>query len=82
MYKTGKVIAQLFGVYELVGLSRWEAISSHMKKAFGFPKAFAFTMVEQKLLTANTIYVNSVEIKLTRSWLAVITFCESPDNKS
>lgn len=53
-----------------------------MKKAFGFPKAFAFTMVEQKLLTANTIYVNSVEIKLTRSWLAVITFCESPDNKS
>ena len=42
----------------------------------------AFTMVEQKLLTANTIYANSVEIKLTRSWLAVITFCESPDNKS
>lgn len=53
-----------------------------MKKAFGIPKAFAFTMVEQKLLTANTIYANSVEIKLTRNWLAVITFCESPNKKS
>ena len=41
-----------------------------------------FTMVEQKLLTANTIYANSVEIKLTRNWLAVITFCESPNKKS
>lgn len=39
-------------------------------------------MVEQKLLTANTIYANSVEIKLTRNWLAVITFCESPNKKS
>lgn len=53
-----------------------------MKKASGFPKTFAFTMVEQKLLTANTIYANSVEIKLTRNWLAVITFCESPNKKS
>ena len=40
------------------------------------------TRVEQKLLTANTIYANSVEIKLTRNWLAVITFCESPNKKS
>ena len=30
----------------------------------------------------ETIYANSVEIKLTRNWLAVITFCESPNKKS
>lgn len=40
------------------------------------------TLVEQKLLTANTIYANSVEIKLTRNWIAVITFCESSNKKS
>lgn len=53
-----------------------------MKKGLRNSEAFAFTMVEQKLLTANTIYANSVEIKLTRNWLAVITFCESPNKKS
>lgn len=52
-----------------------------MKKAFGIPKAFAFTMVEQKILTANTIYANSVEIKVTRNWFAIVTFCES-NNKN
>ena len=52
------------------------------EKSLRFPEGFAFTMVEQKLLTANTIYANSVEIKLTRNWLAVITFCESPNKKS
>lgn len=52
------------------------------EKSLRFPGGFAFTVVEQKLLTANTIYANSVEIKLTRNWLAVITFCESPNKKS
>lgn len=52
-----------------------------MKKAFGIPKAFAFTMVEQKPLTANTIYANSVEIKVTRNWFAIVTFCESNNKK-
>lgn len=37
-------------------------------------------VVEQKLLTANTICANSVEIKVTRSWFAVVTICE-PNNK-
>lgn len=37
-------------------------------------------VVEQKLLTANTVYVNSVEIKVTRSWFAVVAICE-PNNK-
>ena len=41
----------------------------------------AFTMVEQRLLTANTIYANSVEIKVTRNWFAVVTFCESNNKK-
>lgn len=37
--------------------------------------------VEQKILTANTIYANSVEIKVTRNWFAIVTFCES-NNKN
>ena len=56
--------------------------SIDMKKGPNLRWSLIQCRVEQKLLTANTIYVNSVEIKLTRSWLAVITFCESPDNKS
>lgn len=40
-----------------------------------------FDVVEQKLLTANTIYANSVEIKVTRNWFAIVTFCES-NNKN
>lgn len=52
-----------------------------MKKPFGIPKGFAFTMVEQKPLTANTIYANSVEIKVTRNWFAIVTFCESNNKK-
>ena len=35
---------------------------------------------EQKLLTANTIYAKSVEIKVTRSWFAVVAICE-PNNE-
>lgn len=38
-------------------------------------------LVEQKPLTANTIYANSVEIKVTRNWFAIVTFCES-NNKN
>lgn len=41
---------------------------------------FGVLLVEQKILTANTIYANSVEIKVTRSWFAVVTICE-PNNK-
>lgn len=52
------------------------------EKSLRFTGGFTFTMVEQKLLTANTIYANSVEIKLTRNWIAVITFCESSNKKS
>lgn len=52
-----------------------------MKKALSFPWAFTFTMVEQKPLTANTIYSNSVEIKVTRNWFAIVTFCESNNKK-
>lgn len=36
---------------------------------------------EQKPLTANTIYANSVEIKVTRNWFAIVTFCESNNKK-
>ena len=38
-------------------------------------------MVEQKLLTANTICANSVEIKVARNWFAIVTFCESNNKK-
>ena len=38
-------------------------------------------VVEQKPLTANTIYANSVEIKVTRNWFAIVTFCESNNKK-
>ena len=59
-----------------------ECMVDAYEKSLRFPEGSTFTMVEQKLLTANTIYANSVEIKLTRNWLAVITFCESPNKKS
>lgn len=51
------------------------------EKSLQFPGGFAFTVVEQKPLTANTIYANSVEIKVTRNWFAIVTFCES-NNKN
>ena len=57
-------------------------LCAYMKKAPTCVGASFNARVEQKLLTANTIYANSVEIKLTRNWLAVITFCESPNKKS
>ena len=38
-------------------------------------------MVEQRLLSANTIYANTIQIEVTRNWFAVITFCESSSKK-
>ena len=46
MYKTGKVIAQLFAEWTRVSL--WYVEWTRMNKASGFPKAFAFTMVETR----------------------------------
>lgn len=40
-----------------------------------------YRVLEQKPLTANTIYANSVEIKVTRNWFAIVTFCESNNKK-
>lgn len=59
-----------------------QAVKNHMqiKKATEL-SGLTFTMVEQRLLTANTIYANSVEIKVTRNWFAVVTFCESNNKK-
>lgn len=51
------------------------------KKAAGGTDGLCISMVEQRLLTANTIYANSVEIKVTRNWFAVVTFCESNNKK-
>lgn len=51
------------------------------EKSLRIPGGSAFTVVEQRLLTANTIYANSVEIKVTRNWFAVVTFCESNNKK-
>ena len=41
-------VAQLFGVVVLVRVRLWFAWWIGMKKASGFPKAFAFTMVETR----------------------------------
>lgn len=51
------------------------------KRAAGYTSSPCISMVEQKPLTANTIYANSVEIKVTRNWFAIVTFCESNNKK-
>lgn len=57
------------------GVDRYEKRPPDIRWPLGF------TMVEQKPLTANTIYANSVEIKVTRNWFAIVTFCESNNKK-
>ena len=49
-----------------------------MKKAFGIPKAFAFTMVEPQKIFANpTIAANGREIKVSTNWFCIITLFSS-----
>jgi hypothetical protein len=76
LYKTGKVIAQLFAGWARVSL--WYVEWTRMKKASGFQKAFAFTMVEPQKIFANpTIAANGREIKVSNNWFCIVTLFNS-----
>nr|DAR32025.1 MAG TPA: hypothetical protein [Caudoviricetes sp.] len=65
---------------QLRALSGSIPVRGEQKRGPAQAEPLTLPVVEQKLLTANTVYANSVEIKVTRSWFAVVAICE-PNNK-